>query len=103
MPVAWAYDLAMVVLGAATQLFAVSATVYIQQATPAAQRAHALAAYNAGFIGFVPVGAFVVAAIASTAGTRWALAGPAAAIVASAAVLSARTRTRAPAEAPALP
>jgi MFS family permease len=102
MPVAWAYDLAMVVLGAATQLFAVSATVYIQQATPAAQRAHALAAYNAGFIGFVPVGAFVVAAIASTAGTRWALAGPAAAIVASAAVLSAqaRTRTRTPAEAP---
>ena len=102
MPVAWAYDLAMVVLGGATQLFAVSATVYIQQATPAAQRGHALAAYNAGFIGFVPVGAFVVAAIASTAGTRWALAGPAAAIVASAAVLSAqaRTRTRTPAEAP---
>jgi hypothetical protein len=103
MPVAWAYDLAMVVLGAATQLFAVSATVYIQQATPAAQRAHALAAYNAGFIGFVPVGAFVVAAIASTAGTRWALAGPAAAIVACTAVLSARARVRARAEAPALP
>jgi predicted MFS family arabinose efflux permease len=105
MPVAWAYDLAMVILGAATQLFAVSATVYIQQATPAAQRAHALAAYNAGFIGFVPVGAFVVAAIASTAGTRWALAGPAAAIVASTAVLSARARARARtrAEAPALP
>src|SRR5580693_5170696 len=36
-PTAWAYDAAMVVLGAATQLFAVSATVYVQQATPPAQ------------------------------------------------------------------
>ena len=57
-PTAWAYDAAMVVLGAATQLFAVSATVYVQQATPPAQRGHALSAYNAGFIGFVPAGAF---------------------------------------------
>lgn len=34
-PAAWAYGVAMVVLGAASQLFAVSATVYVQQATPA--------------------------------------------------------------------
>lgn len=76
MPVAWLYDAAMVVTGAALQLFAVSATVYIQQATPAAQRGLALSAYNAGFVGFVPAGAFAVAAIASTAGVRWALIGP---------------------------
>ena len=76
MPAPWAYDATMVVVGAATQLFAASAIVYMQQATPAAQRAHALSAFNAGFIGFVPAGAFVVAAIASTAGTRWALAAP---------------------------
>jgi MFS family permease len=76
MPVAGLYDVAMVVTGAALQLFAVSATVYIQQATPAAQRGLALSAYNAGFIGFVPAGAFAVAAIASTAGVRWALIGP---------------------------
>lgn len=76
MPAAWLYDAAMVVTGAALQLFAVSATVYIQQATPAAQRGLALSAYNAGFVGFVPAGAFAVAAIASTAGVRWALIGP---------------------------
>ena len=86
-PAAWAYDAAMVVLGAATQLFAVSATVYVQQATPPAQRGHALSAYNAGFIGFVPAGAFLVAAIASAAGTRWALADPGLAIAACAAAM----------------
>jgi MFS family permease len=80
MPAVWAYDMTMAVVGAATQLFAVSATVYVQQTTPAAQRGHALSAYNASFIGFVPAGAFVVAAIASTAGTRWALIGPGLAI-----------------------
>jgi MFS family permease len=80
MPAVWAYDMTMAVVGAATQLFAVSATVYVQQNTPAAQRGQALSAYNAGFIGFVPAGAFVVAAIASTAGTRWALTGPGLAI-----------------------
>ena len=86
-PAAWAYGVAMVVLGAASQLFAVSATVYVQQATPACQRGPALSAYNAGFIGFVPAGAFVVAAIASAAGTRWALAGPGLAIAACAAAM----------------
>jgi hypothetical protein len=86
-PAAWTYDAAMVVLGAATQLFAVSTTVYVQQATPPAQRGHALSAYNAGFIGFVPAGAFLVAAIASAAGTRWALAGPGLAIAACAAAM----------------
>jgi predicted MFS family arabinose efflux permease len=94
-PAPWTYDVAMVVLGAATQLFTVSATVYVQQATSAAQRGHALSAYNSGFIGFVPAGAFVVAAIASTAGTRWALAGPGLAIAACAAavLLSPSTQT----------
>jgi hypothetical protein len=38
MPVAWAYDVIMVAL-AATQLFAASATVYVLQATPAADSA----------------------------------------------------------------
>jgi MFS family permease len=95
MPVAWAYDAIMVALGAATQLFAASATVYVMQATPAAQRGHALSAYNAGFIGFVPAGAFVVAAIAATAGTRWALIAPGLAIVAGAVALAARTRAAA--------
>ena len=90
MPAAWAYDAAMVVIGAATQLFAVSATVYIQQATPTAQRGLALSAYNAGFIGFVSAGAFLVAAIASLAGTRWALIGPGLAILACAAALTVR-------------
>jgi MFS family permease len=90
MPVAWLYDAAMVVTGAALQLFAVSATVYIQQATPAAQRGLALSAYNAGFIGFVPAGAFAVAAIASTAGVRWALIGPGLAIAICAVTLLAR-------------
>jgi hypothetical protein len=89
-PVAWAYDVIMVALGAATQLFAASATVYVLQATPAAQRGPALSAYNAGFIGFVPAGAFVVAAIATFAGTRWALIGPGLAIVGCAAVLTIR-------------
>jgi hypothetical protein len=90
MPSAWLYDAAMVVTGAALQLFAVSATVYIQQATPAAQRGLALSAYNAGFIGFVPAGAFAVAAIASTAGVRWALIGPGLVVAICAAALLAR-------------
>ncbi len=92
-PAAWTYDAAMVVLGAATQLFAVSTTVYVQQATPPAQRGHALSAYNAGFIGFVPAGAFLVAAIASAAGTRWALAGPGLAIAGCAAAMLLNPRT----------
>jgi hypothetical protein len=90
MPAAWAYDATMVVVGAATQLFAASAIVYMQQSSPTAQRAHALSAFNAAFIGFVPAGAFAVAAIASAAGTRWALAGPALAVAASAALLAYR-------------
>jgi predicted MFS family arabinose efflux permease len=90
MPTPWAYDATMVVVGAATQLFAASAIVYMQQAAPAAQRAHALSAFNAAFIGFVPAGAFAVAAIASTAGTRWALAAPALAVAACAVVLTYR-------------
>jgi MFS family permease len=76
MPAAWAYDMLLVILGAGMQLFAVSATVYVQWAAPPAQRAHALSAYNAAFMGFVPAGAFLAAAIATTAGTRWALIGP---------------------------
>jgi MFS family permease len=80
----------MVLTGAAIQLFASSAIVYVQQATPPAQRGLALSAYNAGFIGFVPAGAFVVAAIASTAGVRWALVGPGLAILACGAALTAR-------------
>ena len=82
--------LVTVVVGAATQLFAGIAIVYILQATPAARRGHALSAYNAGFIGFVPAGAFLVAAIAATAGTRWAFIGPGLAIIACAAVPTAR-------------
>ena len=92
MPAAWAYDAAMVVTGAATQLFAASAIVYVQQATPPEQRGLALSAYNAGFIGFVPAGAFAVAAIASTAGIRWALIGPGLAILACGAALAASSR-----------
>ena len=93
MPAAWAYDAVMVVTGAATQLFASSAIVYTQQATPPAQQGLALSAFNAGFIGFVPAGAFAVAAIASVAGTRWALIVPGLAILACGAALTARTAT----------
>ncbi len=82
MPAAWTYDALMIVIGAAIQLFAVSAVVYVQKAAPEAQRGHALSAYNAGFMGFVPAGSFVVAGLAAFAGTRWALIGPAAAILA---------------------
>jgi len=85
MPVVWSYDVIMIILGAATQLFTVSATVYVQQTTPLDQRGHALSAYNAGFMGFVPAGAFLVAGIAAVAGTRWALVVPGLAIVVCAA------------------
>jgi len=76
MPTAWTYDSLLFVLGGVFQLFSVSATVYVQRATPVAQRAVALSAYNAAFMGFVPAGAFLAAAIATTVGTRWALVGP---------------------------
>ena len=101
MPAAWAYDLAMIVIGGATQLFAVSATVYLQQATPAAQRGHALSAYNAGFMGFVPAGAFAVAGLAAVAGIRWALIGPGLLIAACAAgLLAVRLCSERPAAGP---
>jgi hypothetical protein len=80
MPTAWAYDAVLVIVGAAMQLFAVSSTVYVQQAAPEQQRGHALSAYNSAFMGFVPAGAFVVVAIAATIGTRWALILPGLAI-----------------------
>ena len=97
MATAWAYDLSMIVIGAATQLFAVSATVYVQQAAPAAQRGHALSAYNAAFMGFVPAGAFVVATLTAVAGPRWALIGPGLLVAAGAAgILAARLRPARP-------
>ena len=91
MPVAWAYGILTVIVGAAVQLFAVSATVYVQKTAPEAQRGHALSAYNAGFMGFVPAGSFVVAGLAAAAGTRWALIGPGAAIAACGAIALAGT------------
>jgi hypothetical protein len=50
-------------------------------------------------VGFVPAGAFVVAAIATTAGTRWALIGPGLAIVVGAIAVTTRTRAAIRAEA----
>jgi MFS family permease len=76
MPSAWAYGILLTIVGAAIQLFAVSATVYVQKAAPHAQRGHALSAYNAGFMGFVPAGSFVVAGLAAAIGPRWALLVP---------------------------
>jgi MFS family permease len=81
MPAAWAYGVLMIVIGAAIQLFAVSATVYVQKSVSDAQRGYALSAYNAGFMGFVPAGSFAVAGLAATAGTRWALIVPGAVIL----------------------
>lgn len=95
MPVAWAYDTFLAVIGAATQLFIVSATVYVQQAAPDSQRGPALSAYNSAYMGFVPAGAFVAVGIAAAAGTRWALILPGLAIVACAGGL-AMTSRRAP-------
>lgn len=94
MPAAWAYDVVLVAAGAAMQLFAVSATVYVQQAASPDQRGAALTAYNSAFMGFVPAGAFVVVAIAGTIGTRWALILPGLAIAVVAVGLSAATSRR---------
>jgi MFS family permease len=80
MPVPWAYDVTMVAVGAATTLFATSTGVFVQLTAPEAQRGQAVSACNAGFMGFVPAGAFVVAGLAALAGPRWALAGPALAV-----------------------
>jgi len=82
MPTVWAYDATMIVIGAAIQLFAVSATVYVQQHAGPAQRGPALSAYNGAFMGFVPAGSFAVAGVAAVAGVRWALAAPGAVIAA---------------------
>lgn len=72
----WAYDVFMLAIGLATSLFASSSTVYIQRTVSGEQRGKSLAAYNAGFMGFVPAGAFLVAELASSVGVRWALIGP---------------------------
>jgi MFS family permease len=96
MPVPWAYEAIMIIVGATITLFAITATVYIRQQTPAAQLGAALSAYNAAYIGFVPAGAFVVAAIAALAGVRWAIIAPgsAVAIFALAVLLLAPDRAR---------
>lgn len=105
MPEVWAYDVGMVGMGAATALFANSAVVYVQQSASAAQRAHAVSAYNAGFMGFVPAGSFIAVGIAAFAGIRWSLAAPAllillfTAAVFAAARVSARPRSSRPARA----
>ncbi len=92
-PGVWAYGVAMVAIGALLSLFTSSSLVYIQQATPTAQRAYAVSAYNAAFIGFVPVGAFLVTALAASAGTRWSLLGPGLALATCSAIAGiARTR-----------
>lgn len=80
MPVPWAYEAMMVVVGGTITLFAITATVYIRQQTPPAQLGAALSAYNAAYIGFVPAGAFAVAALATLAGTRWAIIAPGGAV-----------------------
>lgn len=103
MPAAWAYDAVLLVIGAAMQLFAVSATVYVQQAASKEQRGPALSAYNSAFMGFVPAGAFVVVAIAATIGTRWALILPGLAIAVTAAALGAMASRQAPAVASGTP
>ena len=80
-PVAWAYGLLAIVLGGATSLFATSCMVYVQQRAPAGQQAQALTAFNAGFLGFVPAGSFVVAGLAALAGPRSALLVPGMAVL----------------------
>jgi MFS family permease len=92
MPLVWAYDIVMILLGAATALFATSATVFVQQQAPESQRAHAVSAYNAGFMGFVPAGAFAVAGLATAAGTRWALGIPGLTVTCCAGSVLARTQ-----------
>lgn len=92
-PWEWGYDVLMLLIGAAIQLFVVSSTVYVQKHTSDAQRAHALSAYNAGFMGFVPAGSFVVAGLAALGGTRAALIIPGAVILACGSVLLASAAT----------
>jgi len=80
MPVPWAYEAMMVLVGGTITLFAITTTVYIRQQAPPAQLGAALSAYNTAYIGFVPAGAFVIAAIAALAGVRWAIIAPGAAV-----------------------
>ncbi len=76
MPGPVGYDSCLIIVGAALSLFSSSALVFIQQTTPQRKRADAISAYNAAYMGFVPVGALVVGATASIAGSRWSIAGP---------------------------
>ncbi|MGE5132375.1 MAG: MFS transporter [Gemmatimonadota bacterium] len=91
MPVVWAYDATLVVIGGATVLFSTSALVFVQLTVPEQQRGQAVSAVNAGFMGFVPAGAFAVAGLAVLAGPRWALAVPALAVTACAGAVLAAT------------
>lgn len=99
-PAAWAYDAAMVAIGALLALFTSSCGVYIQQQASPEQRPHAVSAYNAGFIGLAPAGALTAAAAATAAGPRWAVAGPGLAVLAAAgaaALIRRRSRRAGPA------
>lgn len=91
-PAPWAYETVMVVIGGTITLFSITATVYIRQTAQPAHLGQALSAYNAAFIGFVPAGAFAVSAIATLAGTRWALTIPGLAVSIFAVAVLALTR-----------
>lgn len=98
-PTAWAYDIGMVFIGAATALFGSTAMVFIQKSTTESKRVYAVSAYNTAYMGFVPAGAFVIAGLSAFAGSRMSLALPG--VLISAYAIFSFSAARCPARQPA--
>lgn len=73
LPGYWAFAVALVVIGLASQTMMTTANGAIQLSTPAPVRGRVMAIYMAIFMGGTPIGAPVVGWVANEFGPRWAL------------------------------
>jgi MFS family permease len=87
------FGTALVVIGAATTLFTTTTVVFVQRETSDHKQGPALAAYNAAYLGFVPLGGIVVGVIATYGGVRWGIALPAVTLLLAAALAAGRLRS----------
>ncbi|SCL21617.1 Predicted arabinose efflux permease, MFS family [Micromonospora pallida] len=87
------FGAAMAGVGMALSLFTTTVVVFIQHRASDSEQGPALAAYNAAYMGFIPLGAVVVGATAEYFGVRWGIALPSVALLVAAGYAAIRLRT----------
>lgn len=78
------FGAAMAGVGMSMSLFTTTVVVFIQHRSNDQEQGPALAAYNAAYMGFIPVGAVVVGVISNYVGIRWGIAVPSMLLLAAA-------------------